>query len=340
MDHIDLKRSESSMSTLSCITVENEALDTSLASSSTPPTSINDAGSTVSTVAAKDNELNASTGRARRSRQSVVNYNENVLANTSRTPIRRKQLKTPTKTESEETLVPKLNKETRQLIENSIQLLDIDWSVDALPGDTVKQPTTAKKPRTRLPIDKDTIAVASSALQKTASALGKRSRDAVGAGFGRLQGLGRRQSLRPRVQAVIEAREIEATPSKKIKLTEQKAEEIFDARSSSTRKSIAKPLSKKWLSQGLYVGQDPEFDPRYTNAKNEQLRAEKGGKVPEARRILPLPMFAGKRFIENGRPFRLPWEIFSPLPPGQPKPEEWRKTQKSEPAMEAALVSC
>jgi hypothetical protein len=42
-----------------------------------------------------------------------------------------------------------------------------------------------------------------------------------------------------------------------------------------------------------------------------------------------LPMFAGERLLKMGRDFELPFDIYSPLPPGQPKPNEWRKTNKS-----------
>jgi histone-lysine N-methyltransferase ASH1L len=41
-------------------------------------------------------------------------------------------------------------------------------------------------------------------------------------------------------------------------------------------------------------------------------------------------MFKGARLLKNGRDYQLPFDIFSPLPPGQPKPDEWRKTNKSE----------
>jgi histone-lysine N-methyltransferase ASH1L len=40
-------------------------------------------------------------------------------------------------------------------------------------------------------------------------------------------------------------------------------------------------------------------------------------------------MFAGERLLKMGRDFELPFDIYSPLPPGQPKPNEWRKTNKS-----------
>ena len=329
MNRSGIERSTSATSTLSCITVENDAITSSLASSSTPPTSINEAGSVASVATVKENESSNTNGRARRSRHSAVNYKESVLAGTARPLIPRKQLRTPVKNDSEETLVPKMDKQSQQLVEDSIQVLNLDWSVDVLPGDAMKQPGTAKKSKTRLGIDKDAIVNASNAVQRTATVLGKRGRDAVGAGLGKLQDLGRRKSLRPRVQASTEKQEPESTPSKKVKLSEQKSDKDTNVKSASASKHNLKKPTKKWLSQGLYVGQEPDFDPRLTNVKNQKKREGTGSKAPQQRKILPLPMFAGKRMIETGRSFRLPFDVFSPLPMGQPKPEEWRKTRKS-----------
>ena len=326
---MDIERSASSNSTLSCITVENDPLDVSLASSSTPPTSVNDAGSVDSAAAAKNVDSSEKNTRARRSHLSTVNYNENALAGTSRTPIRRKELKTPIKKDSEEAVGPSVTREVQQLMEDSIQVLNLDWSVDAMPGDNMFALGTAKRQKSRLGLDKDIITNATNSIQRTASVLGKRSRDAMDAGLNKLQDLGRRKSLRPRVLAVQEASQaIETAPSKKVK-TSTEAKQDDKSTSTSARKPVAKPRVKRWLSQGLYVGQDPDFDPRLTNARNQLKKANSTKEPPRQRKYMPMPMFAGKRVLENGRDFRLPFDVFSPLPPGQPKPEEWRKTQKS-----------
>ena len=88
-----------------------------------------------------------------------------------------------------------------------------------------------------------------------------------------------------------------------------------------------RPKPKIWLSHGLYIGQNRNFDARLTETKN---KLKHNGKVADYQRsILPMPMFAGQRTLEMGRDFRLPFDVFSPLPPGQPKPEEWKRTRKS-----------
>lgn len=110
------------------------------------------------------------------------------------------------------------------------------------------------------------------------------------------------------------------------------ANELEDSRSVSTARPVRKPSIrpvKRWLSQGLYVGQDPDFDPRLTTAKNKLKKANTKHDVLQRRSVLPMPMFAGQRILETGRDYKLPFDLFSPLPGGQPKPDEWKKTHKS-----------
>lgn len=90
---------------------------------------------------------------------------------------------------------------------------------------------------------------------------------------------------------------------------------------------------KKWLSKGLYAGQDASAD--YTSGLSAADK-KKLAQFPELKpsgkinKTLPLPMFAGLRTLINGRDFKLPFDVCNPLPPGQPKPDEWRKMTKSE----------
>jgi histone-lysine N-methyltransferase ASH1L len=163
------------------------------------------------------------------------------------------------------------------------------------------------------------------------SVLGKRSRDVLEKGKDRLGDLKRRASLRPRESDRPAPPSFEGPVPKRARLDDSKTAETkettIETATAITRKPIYKPKTKRWLAAGLYVGQRRDFDPRLTDAKN---RARLAGK-PEAkeRKYLPLPMFAGQRLIERGRDFKLPFDVFSPLPPGQPKPDEWKKTNKS-----------
>lgn len=91
------------------------------------------------------------------------------------------------------------------------------------------------------------------------------------------------------------------------------------------------PKDKKWLVSGLYAGQTRTFDPTKSESQNKRKSTgatEPAVAVPE-NSFLPLPMFAGARLLDQGRDFRLPFDVFSPLPSGQPKPDEWRRVNKN-----------
>lgn len=162
------------------------------------------------------------------------------------------------------------------------------------------------------------------------SVLGKRGRDSTGTDSKKGRDKKRRVSRRL-IEAERQA-EQEPSPKKHTRLA------VADA-SKSVEPSPVKPVplkkphvtarQKKYLAQGLYVGQDPNYDPRLTEEKNKKKLAAKGEAAAKPRTILPDPMLAGKRLLELGRGFRLPFNVFSPLPPGQPRPDEWRKTQKN-----------
>lgn len=96
----------------------------------------------------------------------------------------------------------------------------------------------------------------------------------------------------------------------------------------SARKPIRRPRDKKWLSSGLFAGQARTFNPTLSESKNKRKSSAPSQPIRE-NTVLPLPMFAGERLLKQGRDFKLPFDIFSPLPAGQPKPDEWRKSNKN-----------
>ena len=85
---------------------------------------------------------------------------------------------------------------------------------------------------------------------------------------------------------------------------------------------------KYWLTHGLYAAENTYR--REAVLANPNKKAKNGEDTSDTeRKLLPLPKHNGARLLETGRDFKLPFDIFSPLPPGQPKPDEWRKTNKS-----------
>jgi len=97
----------------------------------------------------------------------------------------------------------------------------------------------------------------------------------------------------------------------------------------SPRTSCIARHEKKWLASGLYAGQSRTTDSRLTDNNNKRKSVPQEMEVERENTVMPLPMFAGQRLLTQGRDFKLPFDVFSPLPPGQPKPDEWRKTNKN-----------
>ena len=159
--------------------------------------------------------------------------------------------------------------------------------------------------------------------------LGKRGRDAYEKGMDKLGGL--KNNLRPRSMiepATAPAPEpsFDGPMSKKRRLSDG---DLPVSQIAAARKSFPRRKEKRWLSSGLYAGQPRAFDGRLTESKNKRKQETKPAEPAKENTVLPLPMFAGERLLKHGRDFKLPFDLFSPLPQGQPKPDEWRKTNKN-----------
>ncbi|MCJ1474585.1 hypothetical protein MMC13_003244 [Lambiella insularis] len=207
-----------------------------------------------------------------------------------------------------------------QLVPDGIQALGLDWRADLTPGDGMKRSLAStidlgRRRSTRLNI-----------MKKGTNSCGKRGREAVEQGKEKPQASSRTASLRSR--RMLEDKLVEGPSQKKVRTSEGTVIKGDSPATEPKCRPVVQSRSKRWLLQGLYVGQERDFDARLTESKNK-LRRATFKRLCRQRSILPLPMFAGERTIDIGRDFRLPFDIFSPMPPGQPKPEEWRKTQKN-----------
>ena len=84
--------------------------------------------------------------------------------------------------------------------------------------------------------------------------------------------------------------------------------------------------NKIWAIQGLFVGQEENFDPR---RRTKRGRLSGAGALPErSKTILPLPMFQGQSIMDNRRDFKLPFNIFSPTP-YKVHPPGWKVLSRS-----------
>ncbi|KAJ5110819.1 hypothetical protein N7532_001354 [Penicillium argentinense] len=164
-------------------------------------------------------------------------------------------------------------------------------------------------------------------LERSSSVLGKRQRGN--------KDVDRRASLRPRNVAPVEEEAPSPAPKapepKKRRVSESDLAKLQEKKedtppATETKPAVSQYKPKRWLTHGLYTGQEPtDSPPKQRKSKN----SAKASDTPLQRKLLPMPMFAGKRLIQNGRDYKIPFDIFNPLPPGQPKPDEWRKTNKN-----------
>ncbi|KAM0481090.1 hypothetical protein ACHAPX_003984 [Trichoderma viride] len=92
-----------------------------------------------------------------------------------------------------------------------------------------------------------------------------------------------------------------------------------------------KPRVKKYMDHGLYSGQDmPKDMIRGLTAAEKKQLAQLPELVPcKENKVMPAPIFGGFRTLLAGRDFKLPFQVCNPLPPGQPKPDEWKKMTKN-----------
>ncbi|KAG6073715.1 hypothetical protein E4U15_006327 [Claviceps sp. LM218 group G6] len=93
--------------------------------------------------------------------------------------------------------------------------------------------------------------------------------------------------------------------------------------------------TKKYLDRGLYAGQDMPIDvfKGLTPAERKQLATQPElkelSKTGPVNKVMPMPIYTGLRTLFAGRDFKLPYNVCNPMPPGQPKPDEWKKMTKN-----------
>ncbi|KAI1662495.1 SET domain-containing protein [Daldinia decipiens] len=96
--------------------------------------------------------------------------------------------------------------------------------------------------------------------------------------------------------------------------------------------AVKKRRVKKYLDRGLYAGQETPLDiykgltPSEKKSLAQLPELMPSGKVNTT---MPMPIYNGMRTLIQGRDFKLPFDICNPLPPGQPKPDEWKKITKN-----------
>ncbi|CAK7204265.1 hypothetical protein SEUCBS139899_007020 [Sporothrix eucalyptigena] len=125
-----------------------------------------------------------------------------------------------------------------------------------------------------------------------------------------------------------------AEEAEKKRLEEAEAARIKEAEEKAAAEAALPPQKrvKKWMSKGLYAGMPMPSNPNagLTPAERKQL-----AKLPELakkyppNKTLPMPIYNGLRTLIQGRDFKMPFDVFNPLPPGQPKPVKYGRFSKN-----------
>lgn len=321
-------RSDSIDSVRSRPTTRRTTDSASTAPSLTPPTSHTDAASESADLTVKPKVSRRSSVRLRKATHSIDNYDESILAGTARRATRRIRETNDSRTASGETLVGASVESQEQFVQENVQIRDREWSTGALPEDNLKALLEEEKvPERRRSTRLDVLQKAMNMVEKTKSVLGKRGREILDNGVEKMQSRKvERENLRP-MEFVTSA--MGGPVTKRARLADELYVTPLDSSNENEPQLARRSRIKSWLGHGLYVGQNRDFDPRLTETKNRLKQSTRKYSKSQQRALLPLPMFAGERTLDIGRNFKLPFDIFSPLPPGQPRPEEWKKTHKS-----------
>jgi histone-lysine N-methyltransferase ASH1L len=308
-------------------------------------------------------------GRARsqRERKSVATYNVKVLTGTA-VHAPRKYCKNPDgtpvdvtktvrrRTISGDTLVgasksanastASLVKDNDRLVRDGIDALDLQWSVKKLPRSKsqIGLAGDAKKPVKSSPLKRSKSLYTKSAVQKITDKFGTGKRRGGAIEEDIASGATRFKRELRKLQDTPEFAKIETEPifhevwsNGKLVQEERprKKKKVEDAPQVQEPEPVEKNVNvkkeKTWQSKGLFAGQSG-FENIYEKMPKGTAKPDDYGLAEmktTTRSILPLPQGAGQRTLHVGRDFKLPFDICSPLPPGQPKPDEWRKTSSS-----------
>lgn len=303
----------------------------------------------------------APAGRSRRARAIVSTYNVKVLSGTAvhapKKYCKANDEQTRRRTISGDTLVGSfglansstetVQKDMNRLVSAGIDALDLDWSAKKLPksksriglADSAKK-SGPQKDQIPQKLTRSAGGKAES-LAKKLSVLGKRGRQSVENGITKakreLRNLADTNEYagietKPVVLEVwSNGKLVTGEPPKKKKKTKEAAASVPDAEDAQVveKKVPLQRREKIWLTQGLYAGQDKADLDKWSKRLGKKKGQSKDTATSKPNSVLPDMMWHGKQLLETTRDFKLPYIVCSPLPPGQPKPDEWRKTSSS-----------
>lgn len=333
-----------------------ESQNINIDAASTPPTSISDSRSMDSMKPAEDATASLPTpgGRARRVRSGVTTYNLQALSEAqlpttmgkaagSRNPsgLSGRTLVTREDGEDEEPFVAKIDK-----------ALNPDWE---LPAGSPRNKGKGKSPAgvARRPSVKDRVKSGVKEAGKKAgnirTVLGKRGRDMMESGkraLGMVEeapsppkskllkelDLGKRGVLDEMdLDEELPAPVITTRPAKRAKTSASAPLQELAQPTGPIQKTSDGKRVKKWQTEGLFVGQEANFDPSRKKLQKKRLVTSIENDPEEVTIRKPLnfglPMFD---YLEKNRDFTIPFDVFAPsLKKGDERPKDWHKINRN-----------
>jgi palmitoyltransferase ZDHHC9/14/18 len=346
----------STSSTRSNITVrtdkqaDDRAMSSASPSISTPPTSLGDEASVLSEMPkieqvvesfeeavglemacdttpsadtpAPDQASSESRRPARSSRKSVTTYNVQILAGTA--------IHTPTKY---------LEKHHKNVVHGSLEAIikkevqpakrkyQKRKSIAADASDQAEEQLASEFTQAARRRTSSRVTNLRKEVLRNISGVGEAVTNTLSGGKALLQGGLRRSASAPQLKST------QAKSSATSLKRSRAAIEESGTPENSEPQEVVKPKSKVWLKQGLYVGQDRDFDPRLSESQNRAKKRAKKSKETKGTNALPLPFFATDRLLNEDpkhvfRDFKLPFDTYHPLP-RKVKVDGWVKLNKS-----------
>lgn len=243
------------------------------------------------------------------------------------------------------------SKKNEELLRDCIRSFDIDWDIDRRDVPALAEKMPAKTHRASFRTGARKIR---QSITHVTSALGKRTREVVEDGVselkdrrrsGRLLTIPHLKELKKEESSVDEDLEparkksrLSTLPARSRRsflnlMSIQDTTHELSAAPPSNKLSDFRPNTRKYHAKGLYAGQSADFDPRLTDARNRaKLNNKNQAEAAPASRhnLFPLPMFASKARLDRVQDYILPFDVFSPLPPRQQRPEKYSKIQKNQ----------
>ncbi|KAK2594735.1 hypothetical protein QQS21_007533 [Conoideocrella luteorostrata] len=291
--------------------------------------------------------------RPRRARASEPVYNLSRLSGTADHGKRRANGDVPAektrRTISGDTLVGSIEvareegaKAADKALKEGIDALNLQWSPASLNSPRTRRQTqlSPRQHRTSLRL------AGVPSISTTFAKMGKKGRKAVNKGVAKMpRELRRLQDTneytgfeeRPVIHTVwangkyVDPNAPPEPVGKKSKLQEPQ-EDDCDKEAEEPITNTKKRRVKKYLDKGLYAGQDMPLDVSKgltTTEKKKLAGLPELALTGRANKTMPSPIYTGLRMLLAGRDFKLPFNVCNPMPPGQPKPDEWKKMTKN-----------